>query len=114
MPMLRCRQAAAAAAIAYVLFVVVVVVSITIAAAAFSRLLIVGSAPAIAVAAGVFVATVAVRGGSAAPADLLLPLMLQCHQILKWVSSISSLDLGIICTKLCTSKFMERIASTLR
>jgi hypothetical protein len=39
-------------------------------------LLIVGSAPAIAVASGVFVATVAARGGSAAPAALLPPLML--------------------------------------
>jgi hypothetical protein len=79
-PTLRCRQAAASAAVAYVLFVVVVVVSITIAAAAFSWLLIVGSAPTIAVTAGVFVATVAVLGGSAAPAALLPPLTLQCRQ----------------------------------
>jgi hypothetical protein len=43
-------------------------------------LLIVGSAPAIAVAAGVFAATVVVRSGSAAPAALLLPLTLKCHQ----------------------------------
>jgi hypothetical protein len=43
-------------------------------------LLIIGSAPASAVAASVFVATVAVRGGSAAPAALLPPLMLQCRQ----------------------------------
>ncbi len=68
-----CRQAAA---VAYVLCVLVVVVSIAIATAAFSSLLIVGSAPAIAVAAGVFVATVAVRGSSAAPATLLPPLTL--------------------------------------
>ncbi len=78
--MLRCHQAAPSAAVAYVLFVVVVVVSIAIAAAAFSWLLIVGSAPAIAVAAGVFVATVVARGGSAAPAALLPPLTLQCRQ----------------------------------
>ncbi len=61
--MLRCCQAAAATAFAYVLCVIVVVISIAIAAAAFSWLLIVGSAPTIAVAAGVFVATVAARGG---------------------------------------------------
>jgi hypothetical protein len=62
------------------LFVVVVVVSIAIAAAAFSWLLIDGSAPTIAVAAGIFVATVAEHGGSAAPAALLPPLMLRCRQ----------------------------------
>jgi hypothetical protein len=39
-------------------------------------LLIVGSAPAIAVAASVFVATMAACGGSATPAALLPPLML--------------------------------------
>jgi hypothetical protein len=39
-------------------------------------LLIVGSAPAIAVATGVFTATVAARGGSVAPAAL-LPKMTQ-------------------------------------
>jgi hypothetical protein len=39
-------------------------------------LLIVGSAPTIDVPAGVFIATVVVRGGSAASAALLLPLML--------------------------------------
>jgi hypothetical protein len=79
--MLRCRQAAAAAAIAYVSIVLDVTVSVAIAAAAFSWLLIVGSAPAIAVAAGVFVATVAVHGGSAAPAALLPPLMPRCAKL---------------------------------
>ncbi len=54
--MLRCRQAATAAAVVYILCVVVLVVSIAIAAAAFRWLLIVGSAPTITVAAGVFVA----------------------------------------------------------
>jgi hypothetical protein len=43
-------------------------------------LLIVGSVPAIAVAAGVFVATEMARGGSAAPAALLPPLTLQRPQ----------------------------------
>jgi hypothetical protein len=43
-------------------------------------LLIVGGAPAIAVATGVFIATMAARGGSKAPAALLLPLTPQCRQ----------------------------------
>jgi hypothetical protein len=79
-PTPRCCQAAAASAITYVLIVVLVAISIAVATAAFKWLLIVVYAPAITVTAGVFIATVVARGGSAAPATLLLPLMLQCHQ----------------------------------
>ncbi len=72
--MLHCRQAAAATTVAYISIVIYVTISVAIAAAAFSWLLIVGSTPAIAVATGVFVATMAARGGSAGPAALLSPL----------------------------------------
>jgi hypothetical protein len=73
LPTLHCYQAAATATVAYILIVIVVAVSVAVASATFSELLIVVCAPAIAVAAGVFVATVAACGGSAAPATLLPP-----------------------------------------
>jgi hypothetical protein len=63
-PTLHCCQAAAAAAIAYILIIIIFAISVAVAVANFSSLLIVACAPAIAVAAGVFVATMAARGGS--------------------------------------------------
>jgi hypothetical protein len=61
LPLLRCGQAATAAATTFVFIVVVVAfivaVPVTVAAIAFSWLLFAVCAPAIAVAAGVFVAT---------------------------------------------------------
>jgi hypothetical protein len=63
-----CRQAASATAFAFIFIIlvvaVIITVSVTIAAANFSWLLIVVCAPAIAVAADVFVTIPAVRCGS--------------------------------------------------
>jgi hypothetical protein len=64
----RCRCTSTATAVAFISIVIVVAVilavSFAVAAAAFSWLLVVACAPAIAIPAGVFVATAAVRGGS--------------------------------------------------
>jgi hypothetical protein len=62
--------------------------------------LIVGSAPTIAVAAGVFIATVAAHGGSAAPANLLPPLTVQCRQ-----TSITGFMSSVILVQLFWNSF---------